>query len=346
VADEGEKPFDPTPSKINKARREGNVPRSQELNTVAVFLVTGAVVLMIMPSLGATMREWIVRVSADPMDRWTHDPNFYLTFAAQILWLVLAPLGAAIATGFIITMIQSGGLLITPLKVKPDKLKPSDGFKRMFGGEAAVGALRGTLAFAVAIAALVPTFRELFARVSQDQDALSFAQLAVSSAIRVAIVALAIAAVFSIADVIITRRRWRKKLRMDWYELKRDSIETEGNPYVKARRKAIHRSLIRGPVASVQNANFVVANPTHIAIALEYHYPEVPVPVVLVMATDEKARRVKALAFQYAIPVIENRPLARALLETANVGRTIPKETFVAVAEIVAALGRQGATAS
>jgi flagellar biosynthesis protein FlhB len=130
---------------------------------------------------------------------------------------------------------------------------------------------------------------------------------------------------------------------MNLHELKRELKENDGDPASRARRKALHRSVIRGAISKVKDAAFVVVNPTHVAVALDYRPPDVPVPVVLVRAADEMALRVRDAAAKAGVPVIENVSLARALFAQTQVGQAIPHDYYVAVAEIVAALIRSGA---
>jgi flagellar biosynthesis protein FlhB len=134
-------------------------------------------------------------------------------------------------------------------------------------------------------------------------------------------------------------------MRMSFEELKRDQKENDGDPLARSRRRSMHRQLSRGSLRRVKDAAFVVTNPTHIAIALEYRPPGVPVPRVLVRAADESAARVRELAAAYRVPLVENVSLARALYASAKPGEYIPQETYLAVAEIVAALTKCGALA-
>ncbi len=137
-------------------------------------------------------------------------------------------------------------------------------------------------------------------------------------------------------------RRWLRGLRMSHEELKRDTKENDGDPQARARRKNLHRDVIRGAIARTRDASFVVVNPTHVAIALRYAPPAVPVPEILVRALDNGALRVRAIAADSGIPIVEDAPLARVLYATSVRTRTIAPETYVAVAQIVADLAQAG----
>jgi flagellar biosynthesis protein FlhB len=168
------------------------------------------------------------------------------------------------------------------------------------------------------------------------------ASLVSSAALRIVLSVLVVGALFAIFDILIVRRRWRQKLRMNAYELKRDNKESEGDPLLRGRRRQMHRSLNLGPLVAVKDAAFVLTNPTHVAIALEYRPPEIPVPRVLVRALDESALRVREMAAEHGIPVVENVALARELYGLTQPGDEIPVETYVAVAEVVNALLQTG----
>jgi flagellar biosynthesis protein FlhB len=151
-------------------------------------------------------------------------------------------------------------------------------------------------------------------------------------------VACACGLAFAIAEYATARRAWLRKLRMSFDERKREAKEQEGDPHTRGRRRALHRSLLRGAPSEVKNASFVVVNPTHVAVALRYVPTEMQAPVALVAAAGEAALHVRKLAAQACVPIVEDAPLARALFWDVVVGSPIPIEHYVAVAEVVAAL--------
>lgn len=171
------------------------------------------------------------------------------------------------------------------------------------------------------------------------------AQAAWRGALRTAFAACVVGAVFAALDFGVQYARWRNRLRMSFEELKRDRKEHDGDPLARGRRRALHRRIARGSLQRVKDAAFVVTNPTHIAVPLEYRPPEIAVPRVLLCAADEAAARVRELAAAYGIPVVENVPLARLLYAGGEPGAYIPPDAYIAVAEIVAALGMAGGRA-
>jgi flagellar biosynthetic protein FlhB len=330
------KPHEATPNRKARARREGNVARSAELTGLCSMLVAALVVAALMPVFAAVDGAWFIHAAADGA---VHLESITALFALLCGTLVLAGCGGVTAS-----ILQEKPFFVFP-KPKAERLNPVAGIKRMFSPEAAVAALRALLAFTVAGAALVPTAREVFARGAGFATPAFFATLGASAAARIVLLVLFVAAFFAVFDVLLVRRRWRKKLRMSTYELKRDLRESEGDPRQRGRRRHLHRRLRAGALQSVKRAAFVVTNPTHIAMALEYRPPDVAVPRVLVRAADEVAHRVRAIAVEHGIPLVENVPLARELYALTAPGDEIPVETYLAVAEIVNAFMKQGALA-
>jgi flagellar biosynthesis protein FlhB len=330
-----DKPFEATPQRRERALREGNVARSVELGTIAAFagaLVAGSLAV---PLVAAAARGAVAGAArypfAPPLPALT-----LLAFAACV------PAGGAAAGAVVAGVAQSGALRPVALKLSVAKLAPGAGLKRMFGGEAAVGALRATLALAAALAALVPLAREVIAGAATLASPFAAATLVGAATLRAALVALAVGALFAFADYGLARRRWLAGLRMSFEEMKREAKENEGDPQVKARRRRAHHAALRSAISRTREASFVIVNPTHVAIALRYAPPEIPVPTILVRAADDAARRVTALARAHAIPLVEDVALARLLYAIGEPGRAIPAETFVAVAQIVASLAREG----
>jgi flagellar biosynthetic protein FlhB len=330
------KPFEATPTWIARAKRKGNVARSNELSTICGFVFGAITLAALLPAFGAAETRWIAQVAAD------HAIHIEGPLALGVL--VLLPLAAIAFGGTAASILQERLVFVAP-SFKAERLNPKEGLKRMFSGEAAVAATRAVLAFAIAVLILVPTANEVFARGVGSSDIPFLALLVRSAAGRIMLSVIAIGALFSIADVLLVRARWRKKLRMSAYELKRDSRESEGDPRLRGRRRKMHRQVNRRALGRVKEAAFVVANPTHIAIALEYRPPDVPVPRVLLRVIDENALRVRELAAEFSVPVIENVPLARELYALTQPGDEIPVATYVAVAEVVNALMQTGSLA-
>lgn len=328
-----DKRFDATASRLARAKREGDVARSHDLSIVASLAVAGSTAFIVVWPLGAAARLAL----AEAVRPAEYSPLPYVAIAGCVLAVVAAASVAAVSANY----VQTGGFTCKFPTPKFEKLNPAEGLKRIFGRDALVGGVKAILVgAAVSLAAFAP-LGDAFGAARGGASSEALAALALHALESALAGALAVAAIFSILDVMLERQKWKRRLRMSFDELKRDHKQSEGDPLVRGRRRQQHRALIRGSVARVREAAFVVTNPTHVAIALEYRPPEVAVPRVLVRAIDAGAREVKRLARAAGIPIVENVALARELLATTDAGDFIPPGAYAAVAAIVASLLRE-----
>ncbi len=330
-----EKPHEASPTKLRKARSEGNVARSGELNGAFSFLTASFSVLAIVPFMVPLFVDWFrAAASGVPLQ---------LMFFVRLGIMVALPMLASGVTGGFIGIVQTQGPTFKPLKLDFKKLMPNQGLKKMFSRESIVNAARAFFSAAIAVASIRSIFAEVFSRGIISTDPMGLAIIAKDAIIHIVGVLFGVGLVFGFFDFIITHSRWKKGLKMTHDELKRDSKENYGDPQIKGKRKQFHRSMLRGSPAKVADATMVVTNPTHFAIALEYRPPTVPIPRLLCRAADEMAFEVRRMAELHNVPIIENVALARTLFARGKPGKEIPEDTYLAVAEIVAALQRDAA---
>jgi len=329
-----EKQLEATPARIARARREGNVPRSTEVVAAAAF---GAAAIA---ACGAATP--IAELARDALTTAAHGASAQRQVAAMLAFALLPALLGGIAAACS-GIAQGGGLRVWGLGMKAERLDPLEGLRRIASRETLVHAVRATLAFAAAVAVLVPAIARTIAAAADASGVEGVAAAAWSGVQRTLFVAGAIGLPFAGAEYVVLRGAWLRKLRMSLEELKREIKEQEGDPHARGRRRTLRRELLRGPISKVREAAFVIANPSHVAIALAYRPPAIPIPVVLVRAAEAAALRVRELASLARIPVVENAVLARELFADARPGRPIPPGHYVAVAEIVVALVRAGA---
>lgn len=330
----GERSFDATPARVARAKREGNVARSQEFGSTIAFAAAALAVIGVAGAIGGLAQVAIRNAArgAAPVAQ-----------VGTLFCYALLPAAAAALAGTIAAIAQAGGVNVIAVVPKFERLNPFESIKRMLSRETATHAARAAVAFAIAAAAILPSMRDLFATLSASDSPLRIATVAWNGSRHVVFAAIAVGGMFAFAEYGVARRAWLQKLKMSLDELKREMKEHDGDPLARSRRKALHRNLARGAISKVKDASFVVVNPTHVAVALDYRPPEIPVPVVLVRAAGEAALRVRELAGLHRIPTIENIALARALYRDVQAGEPIPHDHYVAVAEIVAALVRSGA---
>jgi flagellar biosynthesis protein FlhB len=333
MSEAAEKPFDATPQRLERAKQEGNVARAAELAANCSFAASALALVAALPTLQLCARSAVERGARGAVP---------LAESAVLLACCLAPPAAGAAAAVAANAFQSGGMRFAALTLKGERLDPVEGCKRMLSRDSLLHAARAALAFALAAAVMLPVFAQAGAMSLGALDVRVVAAAAWSASERVAAIACATGFLFAAGEFASARSTWLRKLRMSFEERKREAKDQEGDPHARGRRHSLHRSLLRGAIVRVREAAFVVANPTHLAIALEYSPPTVPVPRILVRAADAAALRVRELAACYGIPVVENVPLARALFHDARLDEAIPHAQYVAVAEVVAALMRSG----
>jgi flagellar biosynthesis protein FlhB len=330
MSDASEKPFEATPRRIAKARREGNVARSSELAANLSFAAAALTLAASAPAFGgvASHAFFVSASGATP------------AMASLIVGIALLPIGAAALAGTFGNLLQSGGLVIVAVAPKLERLDPLGGLKRILSRETLAHTLRALLAFACAAVAMAPAIEWSAAAFVRAATVDEIATAAWVAARDVAVAAAAVGFAFAIAEYGAARNVWLRKLRMTFDERKREAKDEEGDATARGRRRSLHRALLRSGLRRVKDAAFVVVNPQHVAVALEYRPPRVPVPRVLVRAADEAAMHVRRMAVARCIPIVENVALARALYCDGRPGEPIPHVHYVAVAEVVAALLR------
>jgi len=332
-----EKPFDPTPARLARAKRDGDVARSRDVAATASFACAGLALGGVSNTLANAAQDALRDAALQ-----TYALRPYATLAT----CAAALLACALAGGAGATVLQGGGLRLRFPAPSLKKLDPVAGLKRMLGRDAAVGAAKALVVAAAVTSAVLPASRAVFAANASNAGAAALAGLVTGAIVSAFAGATVVAAAFAGIDVLVERIKWRRRLRMSFAELKRDHKQSEGDPLLRGRRRQAHRDLVRGSIGRLKDAAFVIANPTHVAIALEYAPPAVAVPRVLVRAIDAGALAVKERARTLGIPIVENVFLARALLAKAEVGDPIPRDEYGAVALVVASLAQLGKRAS
>ena len=331
-----------TPQRIREARRKGQLPRSQELSS-SVSLVIGLVVL----SLGAS---WIC-VRLISYLRWNLGHLAQVTTEGAFAMMKDACLLAALAVGpaafimivssVVVQALYSGATpQFSQLKVDLERLNPLEGIKRFFTRRQVVEAARTLVKSAIFI---YLGYRfvcdELLCwapGAPRGQQALAGYFAGFWAFVwKIAVAQL----VLGILDAFYQRWEFLRGLRMTKFEVKQEYKQSEGDPQVKARIRQMARKFMKArSLGAVKTANVVVTNPTHLAVALEYNL-KMRAPKVVAKGADEVAKAIRRLARQHDVPIIEDKPLARALY-LVEVDEDIPVDLFRAVAQILASIAR------
>jgi len=327
-----------TPKKLRKAQEEGDSPISAFASQSIAFLCAVAVAPAAITALASRtttdLRSAIAR-AGDVAPAIVFDP---LPFALSVVSLTVPILVAAAIAAAVASVVQSGGIVATKrLQPKLDRLNFFEGFKNLLSTSRLVAIARSAL-FGAAVAwfaysALRDHAGDIARTTGRLPEAAAVAAVLAFDVVKRA----AILGVFlAVLDIVVTRRSWRKKLMMSKTDVKREHKESEGDPQLKAaRERAHHEMLAAATVANVQKASVVIVNPVHIACALRYDEEDGDeAPVVLASGHGELAARIVSAARAYGVPVLQDIPLARALVEL-EVGSAIPEALYEAVAEIL-----------
>ena len=335
MSDSGEKQFDPTPSRLSKAKHDGDIPRVAELGANVALLAGMLAVAIICPWIGMQFFTALTSVTR------FRDPFIAITACIPLVAISVFPMFAVACAGVGVSLVQSGGFLFIAPAFKLERIDPFSGMKRMFSGQTIAQCVRATLAFSIAVCAIVAGFLPFAGVMFQAVSIETLVGIVWRIIVQSIVAACAIGLLFAFLEYVVARNGWLKRLRMSSEEYKRSIKEQDGDAHLRGRRRSFHRVLARGDLRHVRKAAFVVCNPTHIAIALAYAPPDEPVPRVLVRAADDLALRVRDIATEHHIPIVENVELARALYLDTVAGLPIPHVQYLAVAEVVAALQKQ-----
>ena len=339
----------PTAKRLQDARNRGQVARSRDLND-AFHLGAALMVLAywgpsMVSGLGTVMAMGLTRVGDARHQAITSGEvvNLAIQGVMQIGWLV-APLAIAALVATAASTQAQGGFIIATEALKFDltRLNPASGFKRLAPSQAGITLVKtliaasvvGTVAW-IAVRGLIdeaPRFA-LLTPVAAGLDAWTYT---VSFLKKSVITLLALAG----GDFAVQKWRTTSSLKMTKQEVKDDMKNQEGNPEIKARVRRVQREMIRKRMlAAVPKATVVITNPTHYAIALKYERG-LAAPEVVAKGADALALKIRTIAREHGVPIVENPPLARAIYRQVEVGEHIPGDLFEAVAEVLAYLIR------
>ncbi len=338
-----EKTEQATPKRIEKAREDGDVPRSKELATVSVLLAVLVGVWASGPQLTQALKTNMASGLTLPRNL-VFEPGLLIVSIAQnlmeLLWAFL-PLSVLVVFIAIASPVLLGGWNVSSKALIPqfNKLNPLSGLKRLVSKNAAMEFFK-----AVAKATLVGCVA-FFVVAAEIDDVLMLPLLPVNEAltstaylILVTMIAIASSLVL-IAAVDVPFQLWSyaNKLKMTKQDVRQESKETEGNPEIKARIRQQQREMARRRMmAEIPSADVVVTNPTHYAVAIQYKNDSMRAPVVVAKGADAIALKIREIAAEHKVSVLESPKLARALYAHTDLGDAIPEALYAAVAEVLA----------
>ncbi|MEM6258362.1 MAG: flagellar biosynthesis protein FlhB [Planctomycetota bacterium] len=339
-----EKTEAPTPNRLRKAREEGNIARSTDL-TAALMLLFAIVLLYLFStrlfeSMAGVLHRLLSSVDASNPTRSDDLGPVFDYLLGLIGWTVLPLLIAIAGVGMLVTAGQTG-LLLTgkPLVPKFSKLNPLTGFKRLFDARAAIRLVMslGKVIIISAVATLM-IMAEIDAIAALPTMTIAAATAAAAHMTFMLALKLAVLLVIlALLDFAFQKYQHTKDMRMTKQEVRQEMKDMDGDPLMKQRRARVARQLAMQRMAQqVPNADVVITNPTHLSIALRYDSDTMAAPRVIAKGADFMAMRIRQIATANGIPLVERKPLARALYSSVEVGDEVPEEHYAAVAEILA----------
>ncbi|WP_018132545.1 flagellar biosynthesis protein FlhB [Effusibacillus pohliae] len=339
----GEKTEKPTPRKLQEARKKGQIPKSPELSS-ALILLGSILALKLMGGfyidnlLGYLKTSFTTNLFFSLTEGNAH--QLFLDSLLMTARLALPILGVVFAVGFLAVFLQVGGVFtLEPITPKLEKLNPLQGLQRIFSQRSLIELLKSLLKVGLigylAYGTIAGEIGQLSNLTRMDIRGI----LAVVGDMMFAVLwkCAFLLLVLAVFDYLYQRYEHERSLRMSKQELKEEFKKTEGNPTIKSKIKERQRALaMRRMMHDVPKADVVITNPTHFAVAIQYDGERMEAPVVLAKGTDELAQRIKQVARENGVTLVENKPLAQTLYKTVEIGEMIPQELFQAVAEVLA----------
>ncbi len=342
MADDQEKTEEPTPKKIEDARKDGNVPKSQD--TAGIFTIFMVILgFLMLFSFIAERTENLVKyyfsLQGTSLDQDTLISIALITFKEFLI--ITIPLAIVAAVAGILGNVAQIGFLFTTKPLIPDltKLDPIKGMKNLFSLKKLLEGMMMTLK---SMTAMGLGFFFFFMFIKELPTVALFGlhdQLnwVGDKAIVLALIMLSVLFVYAMIDLVIKRKQYFDKLKMSKQEIKDEMKNMEGDPHIKAKIRQIQmQAAQKRMMAEVPNADVVITNPTHYAVAIKYDETKNYAPLVIAKGKDNLAVQIKKIARENGVHIVQNPPLARSLYAEVDIDKPIPESLFAAVAEVLA----------
>jgi len=338
----GQKTEDATPKQREKQRKEGNVLKSMEVNTVAVLLTGFIMLIMTKKLFMENLVKYFNYIYGELTLDFSSVDSIMTLYATSLrsLAVIVLPIFIPLFLMAIIVNIAQSGLLFTmkPLKPNMSKLNPASGLKKVFSMKKVVETLQAFGKLIIVAYFPIKTVINNFFIIENTMKMPMYQGLGVIVDIIIRIIwqVLAALVVIAIIDFIYQRYTYEKNIRMSKYDVRKEREEQEGKPEVKrAQKKRMFEMFQQNMMKELPKADVVITNPIHYAVALKYDIELGDPPVVVARGALKLAQKIKDIARENNIPIIENKPVARELYATVEVGDFIPEDLFKAVAQIL-----------
>lgn len=339
----GEKTEEPSSHRIDEFRKRGEVASSRELTSVVILTVAFSVVILSLSFLFeefSNYMNWIF--SLDAKTAFTEKSMSTIVYNTSALMLKgIAPVFIAVFCSTLLINVAQVGFLFAPevLELKLDRIDPLKGFQKLFTVRSLVEAIKAVFKFIIVITITyffmkdeLGTYNGFFQ--TELLTGFVFGKWVLAKIVFAIMSGLLVVA---IGDFVYQKISYKNKLMLTKEEAKREHKEQDGNPEVKQRIKTIQRQMAqKRMMADVAKADVIVTNPTHLAIALKYDPTNMVSPLVLAKGADHIALKIREIAQENGIPVVENVLLARTIFKTVKIGASVPRTLYKAVAEVLA----------
>lgn len=340
--DDAEKTEEPTPRKLEEGRKKGQVANSKEIGSTAILFAAGVAIASFSPfifgQLYNTFSVFIEKPHELSLDAGTLGDVFADTLLA--LLIAVGPLMVLFMVLGVVSNLAQSGIIFSGETIIPklSKLSPIAGAKKLFALKSIVEFLKGivkiSLVGGVATLIFLPEFDRM--EIMLQMDTVEILNEIWFLIVKLFAGVVAVMAVIAVVDYLYQRYEFLKQMRMSLKEIKDEFKQAEGDPMIKARLRQLRVERARARMmAAVPNADVVVTNPTHYAVALKYKVGEMAAPVVLAKGVDDVALRIREVANDNDVPIFENPPLARALFAAVELDEEVPEEHYKAVAEVI-----------
>ncbi len=340
--DDSQKTEEPTSKRLRDARSKGQVAVSREINTWVLLFGTGLMIALVFPTLMVDMTRIFMSFLERPHDLLTDRGGLGAVtteLVVAIATILAIPMGVFVILALISGVSQTGFNFATkPIEPELGKISPMKGLQRLFSMKQFVEFIKGILKIVlVAIVGIVLLMPELDRLDTLPTMPVSELLIEIQALVlRIFIGILAVLFVIAILDVIFQRMQHIKQLRMTKQEVKEEYKNTEGDPQVKGRLRQIRMQRARERMMqAVPTADVVVTNPTHFAVALAYKPETMEAPILVAKGQDLVAQRIRTIAEENDVAIVENPPLARALYATVEIDQEVPPEHYEAVAKVI-----------
>jgi flagellar biosynthetic protein FlhB len=340
--DDSQKTEEPTARRLEEARKRGQVVYSREVGNWSMIFAGTVLVALAGPGIMADLRDTLSVFLSEPDKMAIGGEGLHAVLGKLFLHVIgdiALPLFALAAAGVMAGFIQTGPIFtLDPITPDLSKISIFSGLERLFSGRSLAEFAKGLIKLVIVTAAMLfvlwPYFGGIEHFVGQDMAA-ALADLRLLF-IKMMTAALAVLFLVAVLDYLYQRHDFMAKMRMSKQEVRKEFRQTEGDPQIKARLRELRdRRARQRMMQAVPEADVVITNPTHYAVALQYDPKTMSAPQMVAKGADLVALKIREVAEENKVPIVENPPLARTLYETMEIEQTIPQDQFKAVAEVI-----------